>query len=416
MARRVRDFELESRTARAKLKARGKPYYRSIGPGLHLGYRKGDEARRWVARLYIGAGKYAVEVIGDADDVADADGKRVLDFWQAQERAHDLLKQHGGEPLGPYTVKEAISDYVEHLKGRATCRDTEVRLAAYVPAALGDKPVVKLTRQDLVAWHRGLANTLPRVRTKTGAKKQAHLAVDLNDPEVLRKRKASANRVLAKLKAALNFALTEEKVVSDRAWARVAPFEKVAAARLRYLSLAECKRLINASEPDFRPLVQAALQTGCRYQELARLRVADFNPDVGTLLIRMSKTGKARHVVLTEEGGQFFAQLATGRSGDAPILGREWPTSNQARPMRQACERAKIEPRISFHGLRHTWASLSVMAGMPLMVVARNLGHADTGMVEKYYGHLSPSYVADEIRAHAPRFGIVEPGNVRALR
>ena len=39
------------------------------------------------------------------------------------------------------------------------------------------------------------------------------------------------------------------------------------------------------------------------------------------------------------------------------------------------------------------------------MVIARNLGHADTRMVEKHYGHLAPSYVADEIRRGAPRFG-----------
>ena len=45
------------------------------------------------------------------------------------------------------------------------------------------------------------------------------------------------------------------------------------------------------------------------------------------------------------------------------------------------------------------------MAGVPLMVVSRNLGHADTRMVEKHYGHLAPSYVADAIRAGAPRFG-----------
>ena len=29
--------------------------------------------------------------------------------------------------------------------------------------------------------------------------------------------------------------------------------------------------------------------------------------------------------------------------------------------MIDACKRAKIKPRISFHGLRHTWASLTVM-------------------------------------------------------
>jgi hypothetical protein len=48
---------------------------------------------------------------------------------------------------------------------------------------------------------------------------------------------------------------------------------------------------------------------------------------------------------------------------------------------------------------------LTVMAGAPLMVVAENLGHADTRMVQRHYGHMSKSYVADAIRAAAPRFG-----------
>src|SRR5262245_22419456 len=40
MARRIRESILDSRDARAKLKVRGKPYWRSIGSGLHVGYRK----------------------------------------------------------------------------------------------------------------------------------------------------------------------------------------------------------------------------------------------------------------------------------------------------------------------------------------------------------------------------------------
>ena len=42
------------------------------------------------------------------------------------------------------------------------------------------------------------------------------------------------------------------------------------------------------------------------------------------------------------------------------------------------------------------------MNGAPLQVVAHNLGHSDTRMVEKHYVHLQPSYVADTIRAAAP--------------
>jgi hypothetical protein len=37
-------------------------------------------------------------------------------------------------------------------------------------------------------------------------------------------------------------------------------------------------------------------------------------------------------------------------------------------------------------------------------VVAKNLGHVDTRMVERHYGHLAPSFIADAIRAGAPRF------------
>jgi integrase len=84
--------------------------------------------------------------------------------------------------------------------------------------------------------------------------------------------------------------------------------------------------------------------------------------------------------------------------------------------MREAVRRAKITPSISFHGLRHTYASLSIMNGVPLPVVAENLGHADTRMCERHYGHLAPSYKRDVIRAHAATYGAVGDGKVAALR
>src|SRR5665647_40107 len=67
--------------------------------------------------------------------------------------------------------------------------------------------------------------------------------------------------------------LRRREAASDLAWGKVKPFKNVDAARLRYLTIAEAKRLINASEPDFRLLAQAALQTAARYSELARLTV-----------------------------------------------------------------------------------------------------------------------------------------------
>ena len=200
---------------------------------------------------------------------------------------------------------------------------------------------------------------------------------------------------------------------------RVEPFEGVDAARVRYLTIVEAMRLINASDPTFRPLIQAALQTGARYGELARLTVANFNQDLGTISIRHSRSGKPRHVVLTDEGAEFFKQLVVGRDGEEALFrkanGLPWGMSHQGRPMIEACTRGHIRPPINFHGLRHTYASLAVMNGAPLLVVAKNLGHADTRMVERHYGHLAPSYIADTIRATAPRFGMSTAGKVASI-
>jgi hypothetical protein len=54
--------------------------------------------------------------------------------------------------------------------------------------------------------------------------------------------------------------------------------------------------------------------------------------------------------------------------------------------------------------------------GVPLLVIAKNLGHSDTRMVEKHYGHLAPSYIADAIRAGAPRFATLEADGVHEKR
>ncbi len=99
-----------------------------------------------------------------------------------------------------------------------------------------------------------------------------------DDPEIERKSKVSANRMLATLKSALNLAFSEGKVPNDAAWRRVQLFKNVVRARTRYLSLAECERLINACDPDFRLLVRGALETGARYGELCRMVCGDFNP------------------------------------------------------------------------------------------------------------------------------------------
>jgi integrase len=106
----------------------------------------------------------------------------------------------------------------------------------------------------------------------------------------------------------------------------------------------ECRRLLQGCDPKFGALVRAALETGARYGELTRLVVADFNADVGTVTIGQSKSGKPRHVVLTEDGIAFFKAACKGRSPSEPVFlkdnGSPWGKSHQLRPMAAACKRA----------------------------------------------------------------------------
>jgi integrase len=427
MAGTVNHAKLDSPTARAKLKRgegeRGRNHWQTLIAGrAHLGYQRKPHATngRWLLRRYDGK-RYTVGLLGAADDDnrVRADGVSILSYEQAKAKALALLDT-GAKPHGRLSVRQAIANYIQFLAatGKAT-KETEQRAAALILPKLGDIEVATLTSVKIQHWLAALASAPALVRTGRG-KRQNYKAAPGDDAEAVRRRRSTANRVLTILKAALNFAYDNKHVASNDEWGRrVKPFEKVDVARVRYLSIAEARRLLNACDPDFRPMAQAALETGCRYGELSCLEVHDFNPDAGTLTIRRSKSGDPRHVVLTDEGAAFFRQVCAGRAGNDIMFARAdggpWRASHQSRPMKEASTNAKLSPPITFHGLRHTWASLSVMAGVPLIVVAKNLGHADTTMVERHYGHLASSYIVDAIRSGAPKFGFEPDRKIATL-
>jgi integrase len=230
------------------------------------------------------------------------------------------------------------------------------------------------------------------------------------DNDGKRKRRDSVNRSLSTLKAALNLAFREARTPSDAEWKRVQAFKGVVGNRTGWLTIEEIRKLIAVCPDDFGRLVRAAILTGARYGELCRLTVGDFQPDSGTLFVAQSKSGKARHISLNSDGRAFFAEIARGRVATDTMLKRAdataWESHHQIRRMADACAKAGISPTISFHELRHTWASLSIMAGMPLQVAAQMLGHSDTRMVEKHYGHLSRTFVAQQVEEFAPRLGV----------
>jgi integrase len=405
MARATRDVRLETRTARAGLRI-ARRYWRTIGKGLALGYRKGAHGGSWYVRLAAAGNRYQVQSIGIADDHRDADGLAVLDYFQAQDKARAKAGQIT-EAATRYTVKQATDDYFAWAElNQKSAPKTRAVIKRHIVPALGARLVCELTKPEIEVWLRGLVRA-PSLRQRKHA-----------DPEAERRRKSSANRILTVLKAALNKAFADDKVSSDSAWRRVKPFTNVDAARKVFFTVAQCKHLINRAHGGLRAYVQAALYSGARPgKELEALKVRDLDAATGTLHVADGKTG-ARHVHLSSEGVAFFARLAAGRDPDAPLLlkddGTPWGLGHHVRPMKQLIAEAKLPREANAYALRHTYISLALLNGVNVQVLAENCG-TSLRMVEKHYGKFLNADRRKMFERAAPRFGL-KRDNVRVLR
>jgi integrase len=424
---------MDTRNARRQLKAE-KRHMEPISPGRYIVYRKpkSGAAGSWQACFVNPETKRQTRgTLGAADDFQEPDGRAVLSFAQAhaaalawfreQERRASIEADGGEVPDGPFTVADALEAYLKdgERRGRKGVGMERGKARFAILPALGAIQVSRLTRARIEKWLDELANS-PR-----GAKPAKGRRTKQNPPprtdEEKRARKATANRTLKLLKAALTFCVSKNLTESpDRPWQLVSQYKGTDRARIRFLTVEEQVLLVNACEGDFKNLVQGALLTGCRYGELARLLAKDYDPGSGTVLVAVSKSGRPRHVYLTPEGRKLFDELTADLNPDDlvftyPITGNgkacagrsPWKTSNQAERIKCACKKAGIEPA-TFHELRHTYASTLVNRGCSLPVVAHLLGHADTRVTEKHYAHLADNTIREELLRSLPTLGIVE--------
>jgi hypothetical protein len=132
MPRRVRSARIETRSSRARLAPRRNPYWVRLGEGLHLGYVPQRAGGKWVMRTYLGkdvtwqyrgktsARRYRKEIIGQTDDFSGPDNLTFLSFDQAQAKARKLASERAhaeaGLSMGPLSVSQATTDYIDYLR------------------------------------------------------------------------------------------------------------------------------------------------------------------------------------------------------------------------------------------------------------------------------------------------------------
>jgi integrase len=180
---------------------------------------------------------------------------------------------------------------------------------------------------------------------------------------------------------------------------------------MRILNSEEIDAVLQVATPAYRNVLATAVFTGLRQSELLGLTWADVDLDAGIVRVRRQldrggggysepKTPRAkRDVVLMPSLVTVLREhkLASVYSGPAdPVFatrtGRPLYYRNLIRALRLALAKAGLEsdgrPRLRFHDLRHTYASLLIAQGLNIAFIANQLGHASPAFTLHVYGGL----------------------------
>ena len=213
--------------------------------------------------------------------------------------------------------------------------------------------------------------------------------------------KATCNKYISILKASMTKAcdwqfISEQRLKSIRAVKLLRGENK----RLRYLSIEEIQRLLQACDSHLYPIVFMALHTGMRKGEILSLRWKQVDLRNNLILLEKTKNYERREIPINRPLKELLLKLHSNRRLDTdyvfvnPKTGKRYTHFKHS--FQSACRRAGIED-FHFHDLRHTFASHLVMAGVDLKTVQELLGHKTLNMTLRY-SHLSHAHKKEAVR------------------
>jgi len=343
--------------------------------------------KTWYLRYRNARGKQRQLRIADVCD---------LSLEQARKRANELRSQiaMGQDPCEEKEIFRQIptfeafidDQYLPYVKSYKRSWETDVSLLKnHLLPRFGKRYLDEVTRQDIVKMHAD--------RRASGAAP------------------GSANRLLILMRYIFNLAVRWEVAGIKGNPTKGVPLMEENNQKERYLSVAEAQRLYDAvSHSENRMLqhiVPMLILTGARKREVLDARWQDFDVTRRIWRIPSTKSGKARHVPLSDG--------ALGVLNHAPRRdGCDWVFANPdtGKPFvsifcawNTARRKAGLTD-VRIHDLRHSFASLLINSGRTLYEVQRILGHTQVKTTQRY-SHLSQETLLDAANAATRAVGSV---------
>jgi integrase len=395
MAPRVRSSKLESRSARLRLPRRKKPYSVPLTRGVHLLYRRNKTAGPFMVRVCRGDEDWT-DPLGIADDYDEANGKNILTYWQAQDRARERAR--GGSPTSDLSIKARVEHYRTDLETRGRNPNNASRVLFHLSGT-------KLANKLLTAS--SLSDDLSEFRDHLAAKKLKPSTID---------------RINRAFKAALNLTANNDERITRRPWkaALKAIGGEEAGARNVVLDNHDRFAARGAAYRDsdeFGLLYDVHDETGARSSQIVRLRGEDVQADFvdrrtgrlqPRLMMPISRKGGGQKRV-THRPVPITAELAERLKGRTGLLlkrpdGKSWAEVNLPQHFAQAMKSVKFNnpSKVTLYALRHTSIVRQLLASVPVRVTAA-LHDTSVVMIERNYSKYIADHADELARATLPR-------------
>lgn len=318
----------------------------------------------------------------------------------ALKKMHDLQREHEdgtAVPKSKLSVGAWLDRWIKGRKGEMASgwktADEHVRL--YLKPRIGDVRLQGLDRATVKGLYADLE--------ESGGRKGRPLA------------RTTVDRVHVTLRKALNDAVADKMIRENPAHGARTAMDPTKADTPDPWAADELDAFLDWTherERQWWPMWWLIAHTALRRGEAVRLRWRDLDLDAGKLTVRAGKSARAKRTIdLDTETIEVLRHLRSNRQVVSLHEFRDegvfdcYPTA-PTRAWERAMQRWPGR-RIRLHDLRHTHATLLLLAGVPLHVVSERLGHASPAFTARIYAHVLPK----QDRAAAEAFAALRRGS-----